>query len=1068
MIGQFRKPDDLKIELFAAEPDLANPVVFSISDSGKFYVVETFRLHAGVTDTRQHMDWLLDDLACREVSDRLAMYKKYLGDQFESYAGQHDRIRLLQDKDGDGKPEFNSVFATGFDHHEDGLAAGVLEHEGSVYFTCIPDLWKLEDQNGDGEAETKVSLHHGYGVHVGFLGHDLHGLIVGPDGKIYFSIGDRGINVQRPEGDKLVHPDYGTVLRCNPDGTELEVFAKGLRNPQELAFDDYGNLFTGDNNSDGGDKARWVYLIEGSDSGWRIGYQFLENRGIWNDERMWEPQWEGQPAHLVPPILNLGDGPSGLAFDPGGAALPERLRKHFFLADFRGTPGNSGVRSFALQPKGASFELVDSQELLWSTLVTDVAFGPDGALYFSDWVEGWDMPTKGRIYKVYNDTALASPQQAEVKRLLTEDFDSLSPSELLTPLKHVDRRVRMKAQFAMAKRGSEAIPMLQTAVASESEVIGRLHALWALGQLARSNPEAVESIVARLADQDAHMLAAACKVLGDLRITSASSQVAALLQHSDPHVVAQAAIALGKFMDRGAGPALWEAVAKNNDEDPTLRHALVMALVGCVSETELADVAQHENESHRLSALLALRRLQSSKAAAFLNDASPKIVVEAARAIYDEPIEDALAALSQLRPAPEAEYALWRRVLAANFRLGGAEAVKMAALTAASEKAPLEARMEAVRLLTQWNSPTGQDAVVGVWRPVPKRDDHEAIRYLETVASSLLTGPAKLQLAVCEMVESHKLIQSAPALLSISKDNQAAPRVRSKALEIGSKLADGAGMIAAVQLLVDNSPLVRAAARRVIAERQPDQAIHVLKSAIAAGTSEERRLAYDVLGELQVAGVDELLADELASMTAGKVPSIAQLNLLTAARARKNDAVTRALADYEKSLSTSDPLAALRVALEGGDAESGEKIFFNKSEVYCQRCHRIANRGGAVGPNLSNIGAEKNREYLLQAISHPNAVIAKGFETAIIQTVEGVILSGVVQAEDEVYIRLIDAQGVTHAVAKSDIEERNVGQSAMPQDLAKYLTLGELRDVVEYLAGRKGQTTAAATGHEIE
>ena len=196
-----------------------------------------------------------------------------------------------------------------------------------MYFTCIPDLYLLKDTNGDNKADVKKSLATGFGVHVQFIGHDLHGLILGPDGKLYFSVGDRGFNLTTKEGKKLFNPDSGAVLRCDLDGSNLEVIHKGLRNPQELAFDDYGNLFTWDNNSDSGDRARWVHIVEGGDSGWRCGFQYgtgyhtpdvpQGNRGPWNTEKLWLPQWDGQAAYIVPPLLNFGNGPAGIVHYPG-------------------------------------------------------------------------------------------------------------------------------------------------------------------------------------------------------------------------------------------------------------------------------------------------------------------------------------------------------------------------------------------------------------------------------------------------------------------------------------------------------------------------------------------------------------------------------------------------------------------------------------------------------------------------------------------------------------------------------------------------------------------------------
>ena len=133
----------------------------------------------------------------------------------------------------------------------------------------------------------------------------------------------------------LDYPHEGAVLRCELDGSKLEVVHHGLRNPQELAFDQWGDLFTGDNNSDGGDKARIVQITPGADSGWRIGFQWLNDRGAWNREKMWHARHPEQTAAILPPIRNFADGPSGLVYDTG-IGLPERFRDNFFLCDFRG------------------------------------------------------------------------------------------------------------------------------------------------------------------------------------------------------------------------------------------------------------------------------------------------------------------------------------------------------------------------------------------------------------------------------------------------------------------------------------------------------------------------------------------------------------------------------------------------------------------------------------------------------------------------------------------------------------------------------------------------------------
>ena len=270
--SSFQVKEGFEIEVYASEPLLANPVSMTFDASGKCYVVESHRRRTSVYDIRRFPDWLDRDFAFTTVADRSAFLKKELTSgnpsipksfivdrnkdglfDWHDLEVESERIVLIEDLNLDGQANQSKVFADGFRSLVSGVAAGVLARGNQVWFTCIPDLWLLEDNDANGVAEKRQRLHHGFGVHIAFGGHDMHGLTMGPDGRLYFSIADRGTHVEHQGETILSVPHTGSIFRCEPDGTELTLFASGLRNPQELAFDAEGNLWTADNNGDGGD-----------------------------------------------------------------------------------------------------------------------------------------------------------------------------------------------------------------------------------------------------------------------------------------------------------------------------------------------------------------------------------------------------------------------------------------------------------------------------------------------------------------------------------------------------------------------------------------------------------------------------------------------------------------------------------------------------------------------------------------------------------------------------------------------------------------------------------------------
>ncbi len=1054
-------PEGLRLGIFATEPMVGNPVALGIDERGRVYVAETYRLYRGVTDTRRHMKWLDDDMASRTIDDRVAMFRKYLSKrEFEGCRGVTDQVRLIEDTNGDGKADRASVFADGFDNVPDGPAAGVVARNGSVWLTCIPDLWLLRDDNGDGKADVRRSLSHGYGVHVNYLGHDLHGPVFGPDGKLYFSIGDRGFNV-RTGGRKLVCLDTGAVLRCDPDGSDLEIFATGLRNPQGLAFDRFGNLFTGDNNSDSGDKARWVHVVEGGDSGWRIGYQYLREpvaRGPWNAEKLWYPRWEGQAAYILPPLINIADGPSGVACEPGASLLPDRYRNRFFLCDFRGASGQSGIRSIAMEPQGASFRVVDNDKFIWRVEATDVEFGPDGALYLTDWIEGAGATAtgKGRIRTVFDPARVSDPRVREVKTLLARGMAGRPDDELATLLAHPNMRVRQEAQFALSAKGPAAIVTLAGSTRPENDQLARIHAIWGLGQVGRTAPAALEAIAPLLDDQDAEVRAQAARVLGDARWVPSGAALTARLSDSSSRVRFFAAIGVGKLRWHEAVAPLLKMLRDNADRDPYLRHAAAMGLAGIGDVNALLAAASDSSPSARMGVLLALRRLEDPEIARFLTDADPLLILEAARAIYDVPIAPALPGLANLRVSAASSQPLLRRVLNANLRIGGPRNASTLAALAARSDMPVPIRVEASQALAAWAKPPGLDRVVGLWRPMAPRPTKPAVDALRPVLANLVKdAPDAVTLASLRAIGPLPLGEAGPLLSALILDASRKPDPRAEALRALDRLHDDGLGAAVSRALKDRVPLLRVEARKLLAKLDPGEAIPILESALEKGGVAERRGAFAVLGDMNGPAADRILSRWLDRLGTKGVPPELELDLLDAASRRKDPGIARQLHRIDEARTHDDPLAAYRETLVGGDIVNGWKIFSQKAEVECIRCHKARDRGGEVGPDLNGIGIRHDRRYILESIVTPDRQIAKGFETLVVATADGQVHTGIVKEDTPDHIRLIMPDGKFVSVPKADIEQQRRGASAMPQDLIKHLSRSEIRDLVEFLATLK-------------
>ncbi|MDN4501110.1 HEAT repeat domain-containing protein [Alteromonadaceae bacterium BrNp21-10] len=1089
-MSQFKYPEELKISLWADETQTKNPAYFFFDSRGRMLMTEAARFTQGVDDIRGHENKTVDDISITSLDDRLAMYEKFSDERPMSYyRSGDDLIRLLEDTNGDGRADKSGVFSEGYNDVLDGIGAGVIERDGKVYYTNIPNLWMLEDEDDDGHAEKRTSLQSGFGLRIGFYGHDMHGLIWGPDGKLYWSIGDRGFNFVSKEGKHFYGPNLGGVFRADPDGSNIEYFYNGLRNPQELAFDEYGNLFTADNDGDGGDIERINYLVEGGDSGWHAGHQsimsFTERLKLrshvqtnsakipnaWMTQDMWKPRNDKQPEFILPGIVQIDGGPSGFVYNPS-SSLGEKWQDSFFVVHYLGTPAKSYISTFKVEDSGATFKVEDADTFLSGFNAVDVDFGPDGRLYLSEYnYGGWQPENQGTVYVMENPELTNSEQVLTNKKILTSDFSKFDNATLTEYLHSNHLRVRQRAQFELAKRGDEAVTLFtELALDPKTPELTRLHGIWGLSQMAYNNPKAdalLTTIASLIKDDNPQVRMQAVRSVGDHRFNQAAQQLVTALNDDNARVAMYAGIGLGRIGYAPAVDAVVNVIKKNNNDDLWLRHGMVMALFG-IEKSAWQQLTGHQSAAVRLAALLALRKHKDPSIAGFLTDPDQSIVDEAITAINDLAMTEAYPALAaHLQHYIDAADLDWdmdaveqfqqHRLINANYNMGDEAAAKRLLAYAAIAKLPQRIASEALAAIEVWNEVNPIDTTTGLPSSANKQraDIKAVIKQLLPAVMQQVQGQALVQ--IMRIAQANDMALSDRVLVAAveNSDNQSAIRIQALTSLQQRQYPKIASLL--TKMANDADAELRATVVTLLVAVDPLAAMTLAKTFLAKDTAVDQQAALRTLLTLQSVSDDKqqqqlasLTLTQLQALLAGENNPATSLEILDLAKASNNTDVKRLLAEYDAKLAGADIVQQYATTLYGGNALRGKNLFSGGGASECMRCHIVNHTGGDVGPDLSNIGAVHSKEYLLQALVDPSAAIASGYGVISLTQQDGKVVSGLYMGEDEQAFQLKLNDGTLKAIDKSTLTNIQRPMSGMPP-MNYLLTPYQIRDMLAYL-----------------
>lgn len=1051
-----------------------------------------------------------------EVGSLIAMAFDARGNILASREGGH--LLLLTDTDGNGSHDRVDTFCDSIKNVQ-----GILAHEGFVF--AVGDgpegvcLYRLRDGDGNGSVDEIKSL-----VPIrGSRGeHGAHAVRLGPDGLLYVIIGDHARVGAQPgpqspyrnayEGD-LIKPKYddprghaggipapgGTVFRTDTAGSFVELIAGGLRNSYDFAFNPAGELFTYDADMEWDMGAPWYrptrinHVTAGAELGWRSGWA----------------KWPAYYLDSLPAAINLGAGsPTGVEFY-NHTAFPERYRGALFGCDW----ATGKINCVRLKRLGASYSATNEVFVEGRPLnATDLAVGPDGALYFCTGGRGTD----GGVYRIRwiehqpanqqpitLEDALAQPQLdaawsktqlAGVKQSLGRAWNEQLPTVALDVGRNLAER--LQALDLLVTFGPQPDERLLTQLATDADVDLRIRAARLL--FAHHTESSRDTLVRLLDDADPFVRRVACETLTRFGAPASPSVFVKLLEDDDRFVAFAARRALEQLP-----LADWARLVLDHP-NPTGFARGSVAIMAAAPSAQAAQAVLPRCEQLLINAptdeatpddnRLRLNLLRVVELAYELGKVAPQSVATLGPVL--------------LRQYPSGNDPIDRELVRLLVYLqvtGAADKFATQMLSDIDDLEKIHLGAYAGRLKTGWTTEAKQAFLkfYEVSRAVP--GGYSVSAYIENFARDYF--------AQMTPAESRQIIttgqewpMSALSLLATLPANPGADllaelraldaRIKPLCLRSDTYRRLRVGILAVLgrsgeptslahlREIYANEPAQRNTVAMTLAQHPQGENWAFLVDSIK---TIEGRVAHEVLRALATVAERPQQPEPyrqviLLGLRLGDNGAPLALQLLdhwSGQQPQPSSDWQGKLAGwqqwYAKHFAGAPPaglpvdsgqdkwsydelLAFLRTGSgRAGDAERGKAAF---AKADCFKCHRCQGEGETIGPDLTTIAQRFQQQELLESIVYPSHNISDQYGSKIVSS-NGRTFTGLVTPRGDAGVTVLLSDGEKVDLAHADIDDLRVSrQSVMPTGLLNKLSLNEVADLFAYLENRPSRELA--------